>query len=69
MGPGCDADCTCFTYKLEYFGTRCLQKYPMKFAGSGCNRTTGFVTVAKDFMEMNAIAQKNVTLEDATGPA
>jgi hypothetical protein len=40
----------------------------MKCAGSGCNRTTWFVTVAKDFMEMNVIAQKNVTLEDATVP-
>jgi hypothetical protein len=26
------------------------------------------VTVAKDFMEMNAIAQENATLEDATVP-
>jgi hypothetical protein len=40
----------------------------MKYAGSGCNRTTGFVTFAKDFMEMNVIAQKNVTSEDATVP-
>jgi hypothetical protein len=38
----------------------------MKCAGSGCNRTTWFVTDAKDFMEMNMIAQKNVTTEDAT---
>jgi hypothetical protein len=40
----------------------------MKSAGSGCNRTTGFVTVAKDFMEINVIAQKNVTPEDAAVP-
>jgi hypothetical protein len=40
----------------------------MRYAGSGYNRTTGFVTVAKAFMEMNVIAQKNVTPEDATVP-
>jgi hypothetical protein len=40
----------------------------MKCAGSGCNRTIGFVTVAKDFMEMNVIAQKIVTPENATVP-
>jgi hypothetical protein len=65
MGPG-----YCFTYKSGYFGTRCLQKYPMKCARFGCtyNWTTDFVTDAKDCMEMNVIAQENVTLDDATVP-
>jgi hypothetical protein len=40
----------------------------MKCGGFGCNWATEFVTDAKDFMEMNAIAQENVTLEDATVP-
>jgi hypothetical protein len=40
----------------------------MKYSESGCNRTTGFVTDAKDFMEMNVIAQEKVTPEDATVP-
>jgi hypothetical protein len=40
----------------------------MNCAGSGCNRTTGFVTDAKDFMEMNVFAQENVTPVDATVP-
>jgi hypothetical protein len=30
----------------------------MKYGGFGCNWTTEFVTDAKDFMEMNVIAQE-----------
>jgi hypothetical protein len=61
MGYGC-----CFTHKSGYFGIRCLQKCAVKCCG--CNWTTEFVTDAKEFMEMNVIAQENVTLEDATVP-
>jgi hypothetical protein len=46
----------------------CLKKYPIKCAESGCNQTTGFVTHAKAFMDMNVNAQENVTPKDTTVP-
>jgi hypothetical protein len=39
---------------------------PMKCVGSACNPSTGFVTEAKDFMEMNVTAKQTEALEDAT---